>query len=185
MNTLKTMAIVYEANKERLCHKAIRSMMLDIHYITLIPVDPEQESSYALWRDGEMARNLELKLKVAQDIYIINPKGAIMQCIGGILSYAEKHKKKVHYMYKYCYNDCEHLKVGFSGLSCRNNDALLFIPSRHKFLPACEKYARVFDTVLGRLDPAAAISGVGENVLLFGDAAVQDDADDLQESVVL
>jgi len=185
MNTLKTMAIVYEAKNERLCHKAMKAMMLDVHYFTMIPVDPEQESSYALWREGEMAKNLELKLKVAQDIYVINPKGAIMQCVGGILSYAEQHKKNIHYMYKYCYNDCEHLKTGFGGaLKCLNADPIMSIPSHHKFLPACEKYARVFDSVIGRPELPALIGNVAENVLLFGDKSQSNDDGELKESVL-
>ncbi|MCL2068851.1 MAG: hypothetical protein FWH00_03035 [Oscillospiraceae bacterium] len=188
MNTLKTMAIVYETKNEHLCHKAMKSMMLDIHYFTLIPVDPAQESSYALWKEGEMAKNLELKLKVAQDIYIVNPKGAIMQCVGGILAYAEQHKKTVHYMYKYCYNDCEHLKAGFGGkLKCLGADLIMSIPSHHKFLPACEKYTRVFDSVIGRTEPVMLTGNVAENVLLFGDKLPDSDENDennMQESIV-
>ena len=172
MNVLKTMAIIYEAKNESLCHKAMKSLMLDIHYFTLVPIEVGQEGSYSLWKDSELAKNLQLKLMAAQDFYVINPKGSIMSYIGDILSYAELHKKGVHYMFKYCYPDCQHLK-GIK--TCQNASPILFIPNHHKLLPACESYSRVYDRAIGRPEPpppGALVDG-SENVVILGDSIDQ------------
>ena len=170
MNAIKTMAIIYESKNESLCHKAIKSLMIDIHYFTLVPIEAGHDASYALWKDSEFSKNLELKLMAAHSFFIINPKGAIMPCVSDILSYAELHNKTVHYMFKYCYPDCEHLK----GLkSCQNIGPVMWIPSHHKLLPACEVYSRVYDRVVVRPDPPQLIEGVddqGEKVIIFGDS---------------
>ena len=172
MNVLRTMAIIYETKNEDLCHKAMKSMMLDIHYFTLVPVDTAQEGSYGLWKGSELSKNLELKLMAAQDFYIINPKGSIMSYIGDILSFAELHKKNIHYMFKYCYPDCEHLK----GLkTCQSPTPVLSIPSHHKLLPACENYSRVYDRAMGRPEPPpqGVLLESPESVVVLGDAVEQ------------
>ena len=171
MNALKTMAIIYESKNEALCHKALKSMMIDVHYFTLVPVDTGHETSCALWKESELSKNLELKLMAAQSFYIINPKGTIMQFIGDILSYAEMHQKSVHYMFKYCYPDCEHLK----GIKkCQNIGPVVWIPSHHKLLPACEEYSRVYDRVVVRAEPPALdmlANNAAEEIVSFGDTA--------------
>jgi len=171
MSVLKTMAIIYEAKNEDLCHKAMKSMMLDIHYFTLVPIDAGQEGSYGLWKDSELSKNLELKLMAALDFYVINPKGTIMSYITDILSFAGLHKKAVHYMFKYCYPDCEHLK----GLkTCQNPGAYLAVPNHHKLLPACEGYSRVYDRAVGRPEPPQDIAlDEAEKVVVLGAAPEQ------------
>ena len=172
MNALKTIAIIYEAKDEPLCHKAIKSMLIDTHYFTFVPVEAGQDGSYSLWKDSELAKNLQFKLMAAQDFYIINPKGSIMGYIGDILSFAELHQKGVHYMFKYCYPDCQHLK-GIK--SCQSAGVFLAIPSHHKLLPACERYSRVYDCAIGRPEPPppGMLAESSESVVLLADSGEQ------------
>jgi len=144
MGALKTMAIVYESAREKLCKDVLTKLMFGNHCFTFIRIGPKQENTYTLSSGSEVAKMLALKLDAAQEIYVINPKGTIVPYLNSILSYAQESKKPVHYLYKFCYTDCAHRK----GKACALSDEVYGIPHNHNLLPACENYSRIYDSLL-------------------------------------
>lgn len=144
MDSLKTMAVVYEASRENEFKNILGKLTFDAYSFVFIRLDPQQEGSYTLSGGGAFSGVLETKLKAVDEIFVVNPKGTIAPYLRSLLSYAEENAIAVNYLYKYCYNDCAFRK----GFKCTRQGDAYFVPRHYKLLPACESYTRIYDNVV-------------------------------------